>query len=355
MKSICLFNHKGGVSKTTTAFNLGWSLADRGHQVLLVDLDAQCNLTGLILGFEDLSEDTGLADFYDSRDNLHMGLVVDALVNARQPDEFVRSNPGRLTNTKHDNLKLLAGHLSVSDLDSQISVALKIATGVPATRSIPGNLPEIIRRLALNAGVDYVIYDLSPNVGGLNEVMLMSSDYFIVPSSPDFYCWQAVGSLATHIPKWHREISRFKEDNGFNGSYSIGNQPKFIGAIQQRFRIRNGSAAKSFELWIDRIREEINGTLVPALSRIGCTLPAEDVQQVLHGTSLTAYDLATIADFNSLMAISQRYATPAFVLEEEQLREAGQFGYALETMERSKESFAQEFAALAERVERLTS
>jgi cellulose biosynthesis protein BcsQ len=48
---IALFNHKGGVSKTTTAFNLGWMLAQQGSQVVLVDADPQCNLTGMVLGY----------------------------------------------------------------------------------------------------------------------------------------------------------------------------------------------------------------------------------------------------------------------------------------------------------------
>ena len=67
-KSICFFNHKGGVSKTTTTFNLGWALADEGKKVLMVDLDSQCNLTGMVLGYEKIDE--GLDSFYSSRDNL---------------------------------------------------------------------------------------------------------------------------------------------------------------------------------------------------------------------------------------------------------------------------------------------
>jgi cellulose biosynthesis protein BcsQ len=49
-KRLVLFNHKGGVSKTTTVYNWGWMLAEQGHQVLLVDADPQCNLSSLILG-----------------------------------------------------------------------------------------------------------------------------------------------------------------------------------------------------------------------------------------------------------------------------------------------------------------
>src|SRR3954471_12906654 len=51
-KRISLFNHKGGVSKTTTTFNLGWMIGSKGKRVVLVDCDPQCNLTGMILGFK---------------------------------------------------------------------------------------------------------------------------------------------------------------------------------------------------------------------------------------------------------------------------------------------------------------
>ena len=52
MKKIAVFNHKGGVSKTTTSFNLGFGLAKKGKKVLMVDTDSQCNLTLYSMGFE---------------------------------------------------------------------------------------------------------------------------------------------------------------------------------------------------------------------------------------------------------------------------------------------------------------
>lgn len=62
VKKIALFNHKGGVSKTTTTFNLSWMLASKGYRVIMVDTDPQCNLTGMALG-EQTEEDEARIDY----------------------------------------------------------------------------------------------------------------------------------------------------------------------------------------------------------------------------------------------------------------------------------------------------
>ena len=44
-KVIAFFNQAGGTGKTTLTMNLGYSLTQRGHRVLLVDMDPQSSLT----------------------------------------------------------------------------------------------------------------------------------------------------------------------------------------------------------------------------------------------------------------------------------------------------------------------
>jgi chromosome partitioning protein len=73
---ISLFNHKGGVSKTTTAFNLGWALAERGRRVLVVDGDPQCNLTGTVLGFDGFVD---FSDFYSTHHNANISQCLDPI------------------------------------------------------------------------------------------------------------------------------------------------------------------------------------------------------------------------------------------------------------------------------------
>ena len=53
---ITIYNHKGGVGKTTLNVNIASALAEQGKSVLLVDSDPQCNLTSYLLS-DDVVDD----------------------------------------------------------------------------------------------------------------------------------------------------------------------------------------------------------------------------------------------------------------------------------------------------------
>lgn len=188
MKVISLFNHKGGVSKTTTTFNLGWMLAEQGHKTLIVDADPQCNLTALVLDYNSVED---IEEFYLNNQGCDFATGLKPVMSG----SLSGLKPGNPIRTENENLYLYCGNLVLSEFETQISVALTTSQAIPAIRNIPGGANELLRRTGEEHGFEYIIIDMSPSVGALNQCLLMSSDYFIVPTSPDFFCAQAIKSL----------------------------------------------------------------------------------------------------------------------------------------------------------------
>lgn len=340
MKIISLFNHKGGVSKTTTTFNLGWMLAEQGFKTLIVDTDPQCNLTALVLGYTSI-DDT--SEFYAKNPNCDLYSCILPVLNGE--GRHIQAVP---VETAHPNLSLLCGSLQLSEAETQISVALTTASKLPAMRNIPGVLGECIRSTATQYNYDYILIDMSPSVGALNQCLLMSSDYFIVPTAPDFFCAQAIKSLTRVIPKWNREVSDFRDEEY---SYHLPlNPPKFIGIISQKYRPRNGAPAKSFQRWIDIINNEVANALIPALMPIGMSINEEVFDA--HSVRGEPFNLANIADFNSLIAQAQKHNVPVYALTDEQIEQGGNI---LENMKLSRDDFEETFQTLAETVRDLTA
>lgn len=164
----------------------------------------------------------------------------------------------------------------------------------------------------------------------------MSSDYFIVPTSPDFFCAQAIKSLTNIVPRWNLEIALFRNKEIVYPFPSI--PPKFIGFISQKYRPRSGAPAKSFQKWIDIIKNEVVLSLIPALSPIGMA-----VDELSFKTNIKAdepFNLANIADFNSLIAQSQKHNVPIFARTDAQIEQGG---IILENMKESRDNSQKEF------------
>lgn len=85
-KTICFFNNKGGVGKTTTSTNVAAGLSTGlNKRVLYIDLDPQCNSTLLILGGDVVSE-----RYWDSPQNYKTILDVIQPILDDDPSIFFR-------------------------------------------------------------------------------------------------------------------------------------------------------------------------------------------------------------------------------------------------------------------------
>jgi cellulose biosynthesis protein BcsQ len=337
---ISLFNHKGGVSKTTTTFNLGWALADQGKRVLLVDGDPQCNLTGTALGLDD---DDAFEDFYTNNPNANIVAGLNPVFQGAQAPLA----PAGIVATLHANLFLLAGHIDLSQYETQLAIALSTGAAIPALQNLPGAVCRSLRLTADHYDIDVVLIDMSPSVGALNECILMGSDFFIIPTSPDYYCDQAMRSLSAVLPRWNMQVASFRNVGLATPFPAV--PPVCLGMISQRYRPRGGAPSASFQRWIDRIKATMNNTLVPALAAHGMVVNEANYRAAAPGD--TPYNLANISDFNTLIAQSQTHNTPIFALTDAQIERVG---VVLDTMKTSRNNFRTVFQNLASAVATLT-
>ncbi|MDT3395797.1 AAA family ATPase [Streptomyces sp. B1866] len=343
MEKIALFNHKGGVSKTTTVFNLGWMLAEQGKKVLMVDSDPQCNLTGMVLGFQGADE---LELFYETqgRNTLRSGLLpaFEAQPRSIEPVEVV-SVTGR------PGLHLLAGDLRLAELEVTLGIAQELSAAIQALQNLPGSLNFLINATGEHIGVDYVLIDLSPGLGAINQNLVSISDYMILPTSPDIFSVMAIDSLARVLPRWKLWADQASKMPVLRDAAYPFPEPnlKVLGTVIQKFRPRKGRPASAFQRWIDQIDFAVETRLRPALEAESLLLPSEIYRSCGIDAGL---NLALIADFNSLISRSQEHATPVFSLTEGQLAAVGD---VLENFISSRDSFHADFNALAQRIDSL--
>ncbi|MFZ0406569.1 MAG: AAA family ATPase [Cyanobium sp.] len=342
---ISLFNHKGGVSKTTTAFNLGWMLAEKGKRVLLVDCDPQCNLTGMVLGFMGFEEFSAIYEAEGVR-NIREGLAP-AFESRPAPIEPVICEGV----TGQPNMQLLPGHIGLAEYEVTLGIAQELTGSLVTLQNLPGSLHHLFQITAQKYNSDYIIVDMSPSLGPINQNLLMTSDFFLVPMVPDYFSVMAADSLATILPKWKAWASQAKGTSVLQkATYPFPQaNPRFLGTVVQKYRIREGlTPSAAFQKWIDDIELGVRDKLIPALRQCNMLLPEEAYTQI--GSS-AEQPLLQMSDFNSLIALSQKHKVPVFALSDAQLE---QTGIVLDRTKDSMQKFRGLYSDGADRIISLT-
>lgn len=158
---IAIVNQKGGVGKTTTAVTLAHGLALRGQETLLVDLDPQGQCATAL----------GL---------LQEAAVFNLLVGGQALADVTRT-------TGRPKLSLLPG-------DKRTATA-QLVLSILATDQKEGFDLAVIRkaiRPAQRAGVQAVVIDTAPSVGGLQEAALFAADLVVIPTAVDYLASEGV-------------------------------------------------------------------------------------------------------------------------------------------------------------------
>ena len=176
-KVIALTNQKGGVGKTTTAVNLGVGLAKQGKKVLLIDADAQANLT-MALG-------------YNRPDDISITLstVMQSIID----DKSFDASGGILHHG--EGVDLLPSNIELSGFE------VRLINAMSRERVLKTYVNEVMKNY------DYVLIDCMPSLGMITINALAAADSVIIPTQPHYLSAKGLELLLRSVSMVKRQIN----------------------------------------------------------------------------------------------------------------------------------------------------
>jgi cellulose biosynthesis protein BcsQ len=290
---LALFNHKGGVGKTTLTINIAAAIAELGKRVLVVDADPQCNLTSHILE-ESVVDD--LLDTSDEDQGRTLWSGVKSVSEGTGLPRHVRPYPTNIS----DGLWLVAGDIQMSRYESDLYAFWGEAIQAKP-RGLRGTaaVAQVVDHAATLCDADIVFYDIGPNIGALNRAVLLDCDYFIVPAACDNFSLRALRTVGRTLATWVREWE-LVAGLAPKGVPVLNGQPAFVGYIPQRFRIYRGLPASGQLKYMSRLDVAVRKEIVGVLRKVHKRLVAVPEGQARLGE---------VKDFGDLVAASQQAGT----------------------------------------------
>lgn len=319
-KKLVFFNNKGGVGKTTLAYNAAVEFANKGYKTVLVDLDPQCNLTRLALG-EEYYENTIFSATSKTIYDVLKGVVEGG------KDIDLTADFEQAKGVSH-NLYLLRGDMRLSEYENILATGYnQAAAGQQIGYFQTSAIDRFLRDKGLSNEVDVFVIDTSPTLGLLNRVILLGSDYFVVPLMPDALSLQGIENLGRIFEQWKinwRDTGKALSSR-IENQFVLSGEGLFIGYILNSYNVYGQKPIKDHRKWIDQIPGRVKEYLSEKHCRNGLV------------ASSSAKSLHDIQDYGRLPAIAHEYGCAIFDIDPAKA-EVTQPG-SKENIEKAKQEF----------------
>lgn len=247
MKTILFFNNTGKIGKTTLVYHISWMLSELKIRTIVMDLDPQSNLTSMFLSSESLEE------IFRENSEVTVSEVIQPVV------EGIGYNKSIHIQEINNYLGLIIGNLSLSTLEDKLSDAWsKCLNGDIYSFCLVSIFHQIAKDAAKEFDAEIVLIDVGSNLGAINRVVSISSDYIVVPVSPDLFSLQGIKNLGTTLRNWKEEwklrVEILKKRGLFSSNIEVPEKMVTpLGYIILQHSALENKPVKSHLRWIDRI------------------------------------------------------------------------------------------------------
>lgn len=295
MTRLALFNHKGGVGKTTLTVNLADALADLGKRVLIVDADPQCNITAFYLDEKYLDELLGeTADSEDEGQTIWA--AVKPVARGKGPVKEIKAIDFEEV---MPNVFLAPGDVLLSEYEEELPAGWTDAfarkeRGYDLTCA----MSDAVDLLAAQVEADVVLYDVGPNVGALNRAVLLDCDYFVTPVAADLFSLRALTTVGRSIGKWVSDWRTVRSlASPKDKARILAGKPAYMGYIASAFKVSSGlRKANPHSFWEGKIAPRVKTRVVDELKAIDASLVPSHPNK-----------LGDVKHFHSLAASAQEF------------------------------------------------
>lgn len=278
MKSICFFNNKGGVGKTTLVCNIASYIADHHPlKVVVIDADPQCNATQLILHQKLI--DTLYSPKKNQPTNIARPSVRYTLYDVLQPiargDSHIAETVVPLLGSRNRfHVDLIPCHPKIAILEDQFSQAwLNFGGGdLGGVRRTNWNTQLMAK---LRDQYDLAFIDVGPSLGALNRSVLIGVDYFVTPMGCDIFSIIGIDNISSWLREWlkwyERSLQTCKEKWQDLGPgpirQNVSSVARFIGYTVQQYITKSKEGerrpTKAYERIMKRIPAAVTKELGP--------------------------------------------------------------------------------------------